>query len=61
MLTPTYDEEGSDIVHVSVFGYHLVVLNSKTVADDLLEKRSSMYSDRCALLAWRKVQTFRKL
>jgi hypothetical protein len=36
----------SDIIHLQVFGFHLVVCNSKGVADDLLDKRSSIYSDR---------------
>jgi hypothetical protein len=37
---------GSDIVHAELFGTHLVALNSEKVARDLLEKRSSIYSDR---------------
>ncbi|KAA1467206.1 CyP450 monooxygenase [Dentipellis sp. KUC8613] len=37
---------GSDIVHVEVLGTHIIVLNTKEVADDLLDKRSSIYSDR---------------
>jgi hypothetical protein len=36
----------SDIIHLQVFGFHLIVCNSKDVADDLLDKRSSIYSDR---------------
>ncbi len=36
----------SDIIHLQVFGFHLIVCNSKGVADDLLDKRSSVYSDR---------------
>jgi cytochrome P450 len=40
------DQLGSDIVHVSVLGYHLIVLNSKAVVDDLLDKRSAIYSGR---------------
>ncbi|KAN0133387.1 Cytochrome P450 [Lactarius tabidus] len=39
-------ELNSDIIHLQVFGFHLVVCNSKGVADDLLDKRSSIYSDR---------------
>ncbi|KAI9439721.1 cytochrome P450 [Lactarius indigo] len=38
---------GSDIVHLELLGTHLVVLNSEKAANDLLEKRSSIYSDRC--------------
>ncbi|KAF8259817.1 cytochrome P450 [Lactarius quietus] len=36
----------SDIIHLQVFTFHLIVCNSKGVADDLLDKRSSIYSDR---------------
>ncbi|KAH9167840.1 cytochrome P450 [Lactarius sanguifluus] len=37
---------GSDILHLELFGMHLVVLNSEKASNDLLEKRSSIYSDR---------------
>jgi hypothetical protein len=37
---------GSDILHLAFFGTHLVVLNSEKASNDLLEKRSSIYSDR---------------
>ncbi|CEL54925.1 O-methylsterigmatocystin oxidoreductase OS=Aspergillus flavus GN=ordA PE=3 SV=2 [Rhizoctonia solani AG-1 IB] len=36
----------SDIIFLNVFGQHMVVLNSSKAASDLLEKRSSIYSDR---------------
>jgi len=39
-------EINSDLIHLQVFGFHLIVCNSKFVADDLLDKRSSIYSDR---------------
>jgi cytochrome P450 len=39
-------ELDSDIIHLQVFGFHLIACNSKGVADDLLDKRSSIYSDR---------------
>ncbi len=35
-----------DILHVQVLGQHIVVLNSLQSVRDLLEKRSSIYSDR---------------
>ncbi|KAI9442829.1 cytochrome P450 [Lactarius psammicola] len=38
---------GSDILHLEFFGTHLVILNSEKASNDLLEKRSSIYSDRC--------------
>ena len=36
----------SDIIHVAVAGSHLVILNSMEATTDLLEKRSSIYSNR---------------
>ena len=48
--SPNADEPlgvlGSDLIHLQVFGFHLIVCNTKGVADDLLDKRSSIYSDR---------------
>ncbi|KAL0958951.1 hypothetical protein HGRIS_014263 [Hohenbuehelia grisea] len=35
-----------DLVHISVFGKHIVFVNSFQVANELFEKRSSNYSDR---------------
>ncbi|EKM55870.1 uncharacterized protein PHACADRAFT_144742 [Phanerochaete carnosa HHB-10118-sp] len=37
---------GSDILHFEVFGLHIVVLNSMEAAEDLLDKRSGISSDR---------------
>lgn len=37
---------GSDVIHVDVMGYHIVILNSIKSANELLEKKSSIYSDR---------------
>ncbi|KAN0130018.1 Cytochrome P450 [Lactarius tabidus] len=42
---------GSDVVHVDVMGSHIVILNSIKSANELLEKRSSIYSDRPPLKA----------
>ena len=36
----------SDIIYLELFGIPVVVLNSAKAAHDLLEKRSSIYSDR---------------
>ena len=33
-------------MYISVFGQGILVINSQRVAVDLLEKRSSIYSDR---------------
>jgi hypothetical protein len=41
-LRPT----GSDIIHLHVLGFHLVVLNSAKSAAELLEKKAANYSDR---------------
>lgn len=35
-----------DVVHVQAFGNHFVILNSAEAVDDLLEKKSAIYSDR---------------
>lgn len=35
-----------EIVHINIFGQDIIFLNSVRVANDLLEKRSSIYSDR---------------
>ncbi|KAI0299840.1 cytochrome P450 [Russula brevipes] len=40
---------GSDVVHVDVFGTHIVVLNSVKAVNELLDKRSAIYSDRPAM------------
>ena len=35
-----------DVIHVHILGHHMVVLNSLRAAQDLLERRGSIYSDR---------------
>ncbi|KDQ57129.1 hypothetical protein JAAARDRAFT_131349 [Jaapia argillacea MUCL 33604] len=35
-----------DLIHIRVFGTHVVVVNSAKIANDLFEKRSNKYSDR---------------
>ncbi|GJE96483.1 cytochrome P450 [Phanerochaete sordida] len=37
---------GSDIIHLQALNMHVVVINSSTIAHELLEKRSSIYSSR---------------
>jgi hypothetical protein len=37
---------GSDVIHIDILGSHIVILNSIKSANELLEKRSSIYSDR---------------
>lgn len=36
----------SDVLHLTVAGTHLVVVNSQEAAIELFEKRSAIYSDR---------------
>ncbi|KAI0295339.1 CyP450 monooxygenase [Multifurca ochricompacta] len=43
------DQSGSDVVHVDVMGSHIVILNSGKAANELLEKRSAIYSDSMGL------------
>ena len=38
-----------DVIHLSALGQHTIILNSVEAAWDLLEKRSSVYSDRMEL------------
>jgi len=40
------DLTDSDIIHLSAAGRHLIVLSSTQAVVDLIEKRSSVYSDR---------------
>jgi hypothetical protein len=44
--SPTVPLSGSDVVYADVMGSHIIILNSMKAARDLLEKRSSIYSDR---------------
>ncbi|KAI9445988.1 cytochrome P450 [Lactarius indigo] len=45
------EQLGSDVIHADVMGSHIIILNSMKAAKDLLEKRSSIYSDRPHLVA----------
>ncbi|KAF7422334.1 hypothetical protein PC9H_010490 [Pleurotus ostreatus] len=42
----TWAKKYGDVMHLEVLGNHLVVLDSREAAIDLLEKRSAIYSDR---------------
>ena len=35
-----------EVVHINVFGQDIIFLNSVRAANDLLDKRSAIYSDR---------------
>lgn len=41
-----WHEQYGDLIHFQVFRQHVVIVNSVKVANDLFEKRSSIYSDR---------------
>jgi hypothetical protein len=43
-------ECGSDVIHADIMGSHIIILNSMKSANELLEKRSSNYSDRPPLM-----------
>ncbi|KAF4577406.1 hypothetical protein EYR36_005394 [Pleurotus pulmonarius] len=45
-------KEYGDIMHLHTLGFHLVVLDSREAAIDLLEKRGAIYSDRPYLRAF---------
>lgn len=38
--------EGSDVIYLNMAGTHIVVLNSRRAASELLEKRGTIYSSR---------------
>jgi len=35
-----------NILHATAFGTHIIVVNSRQIADDLFENRANIYSDR---------------
>ena len=41
-----YDIIKGDIMHVDILGQSFLIVSSLKIAEDLLEKRSSIYSDR---------------
>ncbi|KAI0295332.1 CyP450 monooxygenase [Multifurca ochricompacta] len=49
------EESGSDIVHADVLGSHIMILNSAKAANELLENRSSIYSDRPRFIAFQLI------
>ncbi|KAI0299925.1 cytochrome P450 [Russula brevipes] len=48
-------EFDSDVIHADVMGSHIIILNSIKAAQELLEKRSSIYSDRPPMIVLRKL------
>lgn len=42
----TSDGLGSDLIHLEIFGTRVIVINSAKAANDLLDRRSTIYSDR---------------
>jgi hypothetical protein len=47
-VSPPESLSGSDVIHADVMGSHIIILNSMKAAHELLDKRSSFYSDRHA-------------
>ena len=46
LRTHLYGNIAGDIVSVSIFGQRMIILNSAQLAMDMLDKKSSIYSDR---------------
>jgi hypothetical protein len=46
VLYHVLDNVTGDVIHLDLLGNPVIVLNSQEAAIDLLEKRSSKYSDR---------------
>lgn len=44
--SPTRPPSGSDVVYADVMGSHIIILNSIKAGHELLDKRSTIYSDR---------------
>lgn len=49
-LSLIYLNPGSDIIRVNTLGTNIIVLNSLEATSDLLDKRSTIYSDRLAFI-----------
>jgi hypothetical protein len=41
-----WGKEYGDVVHVRALGQHIIILNSIEAANELLDRRSTIYSDR---------------
>ncbi|THU83491.1 cytochrome P450 [Dendrothele bispora CBS 962.96] len=41
-----WGKQYGDIVHITAFGYHIVIVNSFSAINDILDKRSRIFSDR---------------
>ena len=46
MAYAEWGRDYGDVVHAEAFGQHYVILNSLKAAEDLLVKKSAIYSDR---------------
>jgi len=46
-----------DVTHLNLLGQHLIFLNTEEAANDLLEKRSKIYSDRGPFVALNKMMS----
>ena len=47
-----------DIVHLCIAGTHIVVLNTFDAVNDLLERRSTTYSDRPRMVMLKEVSVY---
>ncbi|KAJ6514127.1 cytochrome P450 [Mycena vulgaris] len=54
---PNVNPTDSDVIHLSVMGTSIVVLSSVEAAEDLLDKRSAIHSDRYALRSYGESRT----
>ncbi|KAL1741146.1 cytochrome P450 [Schizophyllum fasciatum] len=41
-----WKEQYGDVVHLEIFGKHIIILNTREAAMDLMDKRGAIYSDR---------------
>ena len=51
-------QDAGDVVHVSSFGKHIIILNSFKAVDDLFEKKSSIYSSRPHLTMFHELYVY---
>lgn len=46
LLFPEWSRKYGNMVHFSIFGFQSIIVNKLSIANDLLEKRGAIYSDR---------------
>ena len=57
------DNNLGDLIHVNVFGQPMLIISSRKVATDLMDRRSSNYSDRPVIVGdpLNRLQSFPEL